>query len=144
MLSGMNSDEMVRDNINTASTTEIGEITEKDEEMLRKVVRAINSKLKIGCTGCDYCVPCPKNIKISSVFSAYNKSYSKNKLAGIIDYAKCTTGENEPASACIACGKCESHCPQSIGIRDELKNVAKELESTGYKVAKVFVKKKVK
>ena len=142
MLSGMNSDEMVRDNINTASTTKIGEITEADNEMLGNVVRAINSKLKIGCTGCDYCVPCPKNIKISAVFSAYNKCYSKNKLAGLMDYAKCTSGENAPASACISCGKCESHCPQSISTRDELKKVSNELEGTGYKVAKAFVKKK--
>ena len=67
---------------------------------------------------------------------------SKNKLAGLMDYAKCTAGENSPASACISCGKCETHCPQSISIREELKNVAKELEGTGYKVAKVFSKKK--
>lgn len=31
-----------------------------------------------------------------------------------------------PASKCVECGKCESHCPQSIEIRKELKNV-KEL-----------------
>ena len=44
VLSGMNSDEMVRDNINTASTTEIGELDIDDEAMLQSVVKAINSK----------------------------------------------------------------------------------------------------
>ena len=54
VLSGMNSDEMVRDNINTASTTEVGELGEDEEAMLRHVVKAINGKMKVGCTGCAY------------------------------------------------------------------------------------------
>ena len=91
--------------------------------------------MQIPCTGCDYCVPCPKNIKISAVFSAYNKCYSKNKLAGLTDYVKCTSGENAPASACIGCGKCEQHCPQHIPIREKLDDVKKRLENPIYKVA---------
>ena len=62
---------------------------------------------------------CPKNIKISAVFSAYNKCYSKNKLAGLTDYVKCTSGENAPASACIGCGKCAKLCPlNNIMLKD--------------------------
>lgn len=144
VLSGMNSDEMVKDNIATACSTEIGELTEADEAMLRQVVREINSKMKVGCTGCGYCMPCPQKINISGVFAAYNKSYAKNKAAGLKDYAACT--ENAaPASACIGCGKCETHCPQSIAIREELKNVQSEMEGTAYsairKIRFVFSKK---
>ena len=141
MLSGMNSDKMVKDNLNTASTTEIGEITESDEEMLRRVVRAINHKQKVGCTGCGYCMPCPQKINISEVFSAYNNCYMKSRVAGFSDYVKCTSGKNAPASSCIGCGKCESHCPQSISIREELNNVAKELEGASYKAVRAFSKK---
>ena len=74
VLSGMNSDAMVRDNIHTASTTGIGELTEDDQAMLRQVVKAINGKMKVGCTGCGYCLKhCPQNLPISAIFKLYNE-----------------------------------------------------------------------
>ena len=143
MLSGMNSDEMVADNIKTACETEIGEITADDEAMLKNVVKAINAKMKVACTGCNYCIPCPQGINISAVFSAYNRRYSKNKFAGFKEYVKCTTGKNSPASACIGCGKCETHCPQSIEIRAQLKEAEKEFETPSYKkLSNIFGNKK--
>lgn len=142
VLSGMNSDEMVEDNIKTASDTEIGELTVADEEMLKKVVRAINAKLKVPCTGCGYCMPCPQNINISGIFSAYNRCYSNSRFAGLREYVKCTTSKDyAPASVCIGCGKCEKHCPQSIEIRKQLKEAENELEGTAYKVVAAFKKK---
>lgn len=145
VLSGMNSDEMVADNIKTASETQVGELTTADEAMLKKVANAINSKMKVGCTGCEYCMPCPKNINISGTFSAYNRHYADGNFAGFKEYVKCT-GKYEPASACIGCGKCETHCPQGIEIRKELEEAAKVLETPAYKavykVTSVFKKKK--
>lgn len=145
VLSGMNSDEMVEDNIKTASETEIGELTADDEAMLKSVVDAINSKMKVGCTGCEYCMPCPKNINISGTFSAYNKHFSDGSLAGFKDYVKCTA-KYAPASQCVGCGKCEQHCPQGIDIRKQLKEAEKVLEVPAYKpvhkITSVFRKKK--
>ena len=60
VLSGMNSLEMVRDNVATASNVKIGEVGEREEAMLKQVVQAINAKMKVGCTGCGYCIPCPQ------------------------------------------------------------------------------------
>lgn len=145
VLSGMNSDEMVADNIKTACETEIGELTADDEAMLKNVVSAINSKMKVGCTGCEYCMPCPKNINISGTFSAYNQQSADGNFAGFKEYVKCT-GKYAPASVCIGCGKCETHCPQGIEIRKELKEAAKVLETpvykAVYKVISVFKKNK--
>ena len=145
VLSGMNSDEMVADNIKTASETEIGELTADDEAMLKRVVNAINSKMKVGCTGCEYCMPCPQNIHISGTFSAYNRHFTDGSFAAFKDYSKCTV-RYAPASACIGCGKCEQHCPQGIEIRKELKEAEKVLEVPAYKavlkVTSVFKKKK--
>ena len=144
VLSGMNSDEMVADNIKTACETQIGELTADDEAMLKKVAGAINSKMKVGCTGCEYCMPCPKNINISGTFSAYNRYSADGSFAGFKEYVKCT-GKYAPASACIGCGKCETHCPQAIEIRKELEAAAKVLETPAYKavykVKSVFKKK---
>ncbi|MBR6637431.1 MAG: aldo/keto reductase [Lachnospiraceae bacterium] len=138
VLSGMNSDEMVRDNINTASTVSVGELGPDEEAMLKNVVGAINSKMKVGCTGCGYCMPCPANVDIPGTFSAYNRRYSESKFWGLVDYTMCTALRKTPTSAsnCIECGKCEKHCPQGIEIRKELKNARKELEGPLYKMAR--------
>lgn len=144
VLSGMNSDEMVDDNINTADTTEIGELTSCDEEMLKRVVNEINAKMKVACTGCGYCMPCPQKINISGTFSAYNRRYTNNSFAGLKEYVKSTaSGQYAPASKCIGCGKCEQHCPQGIEIRKQLAAAAKDLESNTFKALyKITLKKK--
>ena len=135
VLSGMNSDEMVRDNIQTASTTQAGELTEADEAMLQQVVKAINSKMKVGCTGCGYCMPCPKNVDIPGTFAAYNRRYQEGRFWGIIDYLICTMlrKNSTAASNCVGCGKCEKHCPQNIPIRQKLQEAQKELEGPLYR-----------
>ena len=141
VLSGMNSDEMVADNINTASTVEIGDLGPQEEEMLHSVVDAINSKLKVGCTGCSYCIPCPKNVDIPATFAAYNRCYTDTKAGGFKEYLKCTAFRKTATSAsnCIGCGKCEKHCPQNIQIRKELKNAEKVLEGPLYKIIRKVV-----
>jgi len=143
VLSGMNSDEMVRDNINTASTVTIGELGPDEEEMLKQVVQAINSKMKVGCTGCGYCMPCPKNVDIPGTFAAYNRRYSEGKFWALVDYAICTAmrKNSTAASNCIECGKCEKHCPQHIEIRKHLKDAKKELEVPIYRGLRKIVEK---
>ncbi len=135
VLSGMNSMEMVLDNVNTAATTNVGDLSENDNEMLQKVAAAINSKMKVGCTACGYCMPCPAGVDIPGTFGAYNRMYAEGKLRGFQDYVMCTALRKDATSAskCIGCGKCEKHCPQSIEIRNELGNAVKELESPIYR-----------
>ena len=146
VLSGMNSDEMVRDNMNTASTTNAGDLTAEDDAMLRQVVKAINSKMKVGCTGCAYCMPCPKNVDIPGTFAAYNRRYQEGKFWGFIDYTICTMlrKNSTAASNCIKCGKCEKHCPQGIPIREKLADAQKELEGPLYRAARKIVSKFVR
>lgn len=142
ILSGMNSIEMVEENVKTASSVQIGEFTESEEQLLKDVVAAINEKIKVGCTGCGYCMPCPKKVDIPGSFAAYNKRFSENKINAMYEYMMCTVLRKDTTSAsnCIECGKCEKHCPQHIQIRKELKNVKKELEGPLYKIAKKIIK----
>lgn len=146
VLSGMNSVEMIKDNINTASDASVGELTDRDFEMFEAVKTAINSKMKVPCTACGYCMPCPKNVDIPGTFAAYNRVFTENKFRGLKDYVMCTTfrKNSTAASNCIGCGKCEAHCPQKIEIRKELKNAEKELEGIPYKIVNKFSKKFVK
>ena len=144
VLSGMNSDAMVRDNMATASDARPGELTESDRKMLSQVVAAINEGTKVGCTGCGYCQPCPKGVDIPGTFAAWNRRYSEGKFWGLVEYFMCTTLRPNgcAASNCVDCGKCEQHCPQGIPIRQKLKEARKDLETPLYrfacKVAKLF------
>ena len=142
VLSGMNSLEMVRDNVATASNVKIGEVGEREEAMLKQVVQAINAKMKVGCTGCGYCMPCPQNVDIPAAFSAYNHKYSEGSFSALQEYFMCTALRKDysGASNCIECGKCEMHCPQHIEIRKELKNAKRHLETPVYKLGRWLVK----
>ena len=146
VLSGMNSDEMIRDNMATASSVQVGELTDEDEAMLKSVVCAINSKMKVGCTGCGYCMPCPKGVDIPGTFSAYNRRYSEGRFGAFFDYMMCTAlrKKSTAASNCVGCGKCEKHCPQNIEIRKNLKEAEKVLETPLYRIvrraARLFMK----
>ena len=138
VLSGMNSEAMVSENVQTADETAIGSMKEADQAMLRQVVAAINASMKVGCTACGYCMPCPKGVDIPGTFAAWNRYYSETKFSGFREYLMCTALRKNPASAsqCIGCGKCEKHCPQNISIREMLKSAQRDLETPVYKIAK--------
>lgn len=138
VLSGMNSMEMVEQNVKTASEAGAGCLTESDRRLIDQVKEEIRKNVKVGCTGCGYCMPCPKGVDIPGTFLCYNAMYSEGKKSGRRDYLQCTAFRKDAASAsqCIGCGKCESHCPQHIEIRKELKGAASELETVSYRVMK--------
>ena len=141
VLSGMNSMEMLEENVRVASECQVGEFTESDNELLAQVVEAINSKMKVGCTGCGYCMPCPANVDIPGAFAAYNVSAVDGKQEAWYEHLRSSIFRKDATSIsnCIGCGKCEQHCPQGIKIREELKNAQKVLEGPIYKVAKKVV-----
>ena len=138
VLSGMNSTDMVMENIKTASDANVGDLSSDDQAMLNSVVDAINSKIKVGCTGCGYCTPCPKMVDIPGTFAAYNRLYTDGKYTALKEYVMCTAlrKNSTAASNCIQCGKCEAHCPQGIDIRNKLKDAQKELEGPLYRIAR--------
>ena len=129
VLSGMNSTEMVRENVRTASEACIGEFTEEDFALIGEIRRQIREKEKVGCTGCGYCMPCPKGVDIPGNFLAYNTMYSESKVAGWAQFFQAVGLTEKPAfaSQCIQCGKCEKHCPQSLPIREKLKEADRAL-----------------
>lgn len=142
VLSGMNSLEMVRENIRAASEAKAGELTKTDMELFRRVKEEINKRLKVGCTACGYCMPCPQGIDIPGTFRCYNEMYIERPGAGRKEYLMTTAfrKNQNPASKCIRCGKCERHCPQKIEIRKEVERVSSELENVRYKAVSWLVK----
>lgn len=114
ILSGMNSIEQLDDNIDTL--TDFVPFTESENNICFNAASIMNEKNIVPCTGCDYCADCPKGVKISTIFSYYNQCVNEECTEEeSVEKYKTIPAENN-ASACIECGKCASHCPQSIEI----------------------------
>ncbi len=135
VLSGMNSVEMVEENIRIASDAEAGSFSPADFDLVEHVRQIIKEKEKVGCTGCRYCMPCPKGVDIPGIFHYYNLMYLEKKRPTRFEFARNVGLRKEPgfASQCIGCGKCEMHCPQHIPIRDKLKEADRALRPLPYK-----------
>ena len=150
VLSGMNSLEMVKENCRTASEAPAGHFTDDDFATLSEVIKAIHETEKVGCTGCRYCMPCPKGVDIPGTFAAYNTMFIESKSQGRFQYAQAVALTKEPsfASQCVGCGKCEKHCPQGLPIREKLKEADKALRPLPYKIgidiARKFMFRKAK
>ncbi len=142
ILSGMNDTAQVEENTRIADEAEAGALSQEELAVYDRVLAAINASVKVGCTGCGYCQPCPKGVDIPGCFAAYNHSYTDSYFTGMREYFMCTTLRKvrTNASLCVKCGKCEQHCPQSLKIREELVNVRRRFENPVYKIAAGGVK----
>ena len=141
VLSGMNSEAMVRENVRAANAAQAGVLSAQEREVYAAAVEAIREQTAVGCTGCGYCQPCPKGVDIPGIFAIYNRWYGEDKSGARKEYLKCTTLRRNAtaASNCVGCGKCERHCPQGIEIRKELQNARKALEGSLYRVCRRVV-----
>ncbi len=138
VLSGLNSLEMARENAETASDALPDAFGEAENELFRQVVTAINARLRVGCTGCRYCMPCPRGVDIPGVFSAWNRLANDGWYVGMKEYFMCTALRKDAtgASMCVGCGRCEQHCPQHIPIREKLKAASRQLDNPVYKAGR--------
>ena len=136
VLSGMSTPEMLYENCKIASEADVGQFTNEDYATISEISKTIREREKIGCTGCRYCMPCPKGVDIPGTFLCYNAMFIDSKKQGRFQYAQTVGLTKEPAfaSQCIGCGKCEKHCPQSIPIREKLKDADKALRPLPYKI----------
>lgn len=138
VLSGMNSIEMVEENLRIADDHKAGSMGPEDFALIDKIKSEIEKTVKVGCTACGYCMPCPAGVDIPETFRCYNNFYAEGKSAARHEYLQCTVfrKQHSNASLCKKCGKCEKHCPQHIAIRKELENAAGVLENTSFKFTK--------
>lgn len=127
-LSGMSAMAHVEQNLEVASRA--GGLTASEKDAIDRMFEENRKLADLYCTGCDYCQPCPKNIKIPHVFSLMNY----HRVYGLTEYAKREYAKLGPDSdkgaipvACSECGLCEEKCPQHILIRQKLKETVAAL-----------------
>lgn len=136
VLSGMNEEDHIKENIKTASEAYPNSLSETDLALIQKVEGKYRSLMKAGCTGCHYCMPCPNEVNIPACFEAFNYSH----LYGDVKWAKFfylarvggLGGSPGRASQCEECGDCIEACPQGLPIPDLLKEVTSEMEGKFY------------
>lgn len=127
VLSGMSNMAQMKDNLSYMK--DFKPLNDHEQTAVRKAQEAINGIKSIPCTACHYCTAgCPKQIPIPEIFAARNKQLIWGQLeAGAADYSKAVSGAGK-ASDCVACGQCESACPQQIKVVEKLKDCAEVFE----------------
>jgi uncharacterized protein len=134
ILSGMNEEAHIRENISVANVAHANTLSQEELDLVGRVGRKYVELMKVGCTGCGYCLPCPSDVMIPVCFEEYNKMHLFDAAAEAkFTYALRTSGEvasERPgfASQCVECGECVEKCPQKIPIPEVLAQVVGELE----------------
>lgn len=121
VLSGMGNMTQLKENIEYASRSSVGMLSDEERAMLIKAGEKFNAGANVQCTACAYCMPCPAGIKIPQVFKLYNLCASvytwetgpKQKYAAL----------DKHASDCVKCKKCENMCPQHLKISEIMVDV---------------------
>ncbi len=133
VLSGMNNESDIEENLAIADSSKTDELSSSELKLIGRVKDKYHELMKVNCTGCGYCMPCPANVMIPMCFEEYNKysmfgrpenaMFYKIRMSGHLG-----TGKPGYASQCIECGACLKRCPQHIQIPKALKEVSSILE----------------
>lgn len=121
ILSGMSTYEQVEDNLKTFGSFK--PLDEKEQELVARVADTIRSRMKNGCTGCRYCMPCPFGVDIPKNFALWNEEAMYGNFAAMKEKYERELPEGARADRCQKCGACERECPQAIQIRKDLVRV---------------------
>lgn len=120
-LSGLNDPRHLQENLDAAGAGHAGAIPSEELALFDGVREAYRARMKVDCTTCGYCSPCPNGVGIPDVFSAYNSSTMfEARQSAALTYRLWVMGSGHGADACLRCGECEPKCPQGIPIMDKL------------------------
>lgn len=148
VFSGMNSLEQLDENLMVADKVTPLSLTFEEMETIELVKRVMRNSLRINCSTCGYCMPCPQGVNIPECMKIYNEKYLfghkglfNQSLIDYYQYVGGIMGNSGNAGKCNGCGKCLRKCPQKLDIIDELKKVKKEFEIPGSKYVLIFIRK---
>ncbi len=134
VLSGMNEEAHIKENLRIAEEARPGSLGAGELALVKRAADKYREIMKVNCTGCGYCTPCPAGVNIPAAFEVYNKmhlfgNFQEGKMNYVIKLSGIVRkGVTSYASQCVECGQCLEKCPQSLDIPTLLKDVVAELE----------------
>lgn len=128
VLSGVSSMEQLQDALRIFDASEPGVMSVEDMRLIARIKETYRKLVRVGCTGCGYCMPCPAGVNIPEIFKVYNDSaLSAWTEFGKTFYSLVVRHAGGDATRCVRCGRCEEHCPQKLNIPGLLEAAHKEL-----------------
>ena len=132
ILSGVSTMEQLQDNIRIFEDAQANVMSQEELDMIDQVREAYQSLIKVPCTGCGYCIPCPKGVDIPRIFHLYNNGSMYNDFANVVkDNYRHVLNNNASPLECVKCGACEKKCPQHIHIIENLQKAHEAITSAG-------------
>lgn len=127
ILSGSSSIEQLEDSLSIFDKLPEMSLSEEDEQVYDRARAAWEKMVKVPCTDCKYCMPCPFGVNIPEVFRIYNETArSKNPQNWL--YSAILVNSGEDVSKCVQCKQCEAKCPQFIEIAARLQEAQAVLQ----------------
>jgi uncharacterized protein len=131
VLSGMNSMEQLWENLRVAQEAVANSLNPEELALVDRVTDAYRKLLRVNCTSCGYCLPCPRGVNIPHNFTLYNDLFAfQTPETSFMLYQRMTAPEQRAAN-CADCGECQEKCPQHIPIAREMKKVHEALGGQG-------------
>ena len=135
LLSGMNEEAHIEENLAIAEEALPNSLTEDELKLVEAAGQKFRVLMKVPCTGCGYCMPCPSDVALPRCFELYNKMHlfgneTEAKFSYALSMSGAFSGIAAFASQCIRCEECLDKCPQGIEIPDLLETVAEEMEDS--------------
>jgi len=145
-LSGMNDEAQVDENLRIAADARPGSLTAAEIALIGRVSRKYREVMKVGCTGCGYCQPCPSGVDIAGAFDLFNAfhTFGKKQEAPFLYALRAggiLSGQPAYASLCARCLDCLEKCPQGLAIPDLLEQVVAEFEGAGLREREATVRR---
>lgn len=124
VLSGMNTMEQIEENSRIAGEAWPCSLSSAELDLIREVREIYRRRTKVNCTGCGYCLPCPAGVRIRDIFYEYNQAamydLPRRETQAMYQWFAERQGD---ASRCTDCGQCEAACPQTLNVREALRDI---------------------
>jgi predicted aldo/keto reductase-like oxidoreductase len=117
VLSGMSSMSQVVENVESASRSAPNSLNQGELQFIDRIRQEFLRVGFIGCTNCQYCIPCPEGVDIPKIITFYNKYFAQGRDSQVKKEYRKQTSKESRAKKCAKCGKCEELCPQQLPIR---------------------------